>query len=34
MGLIAERPETGDVVGVQVSVNRLDKLQVEFPHEL
>ncbi len=34
MGLVAKRPETCDVVGVQVCVNGLDKLQVEFPDEL
>jgi hypothetical protein len=34
MGLVAQRPEARDVVGVQVRVNGLDQLQVEFPYEL
>ena len=32
--LSRKRAEPGDVVGMQMGVNRLDKLEVEFPYEL
>jgi hypothetical protein len=34
MRAVAQRPEAGDVVGVQVRVHRLDELQVELSDEL
>jgi len=34
MGLVEKRAEARDVIGVQVRVNRLDKLQVQLPHKL
>jgi hypothetical protein len=33
MGLVAERAQAGDVVGVHVGVDRLDELEVELPHQ-
>ena len=34
MGAVAQRAEPGDVIGVQVRVDRLDQLEVELAHEL
>ena len=34
VGAVAQRPEPGDVIGVQVRVDRLDQLQIELAHEL
>ena len=33
MGLVAQRAEAGDVVGMHVGVDRLDQLEVELPHQ-
>jgi len=34
MGTVAQRAETGDVIGMQVSVDRLDELQIELAQQL
>jgi hypothetical protein len=34
VGLVAQRAETGDVVGMQVGVHRLDELELELAYEL
>ena len=34
MGTVAQRAEPGDVVGVQMGVDRLHQLETEFLHEL
>ena len=34
MGAVAQRAEPGDVIGMQMGVDRLDQFQVEFANEL
>ena len=34
MGAVAQRAEPGDVIGMQMRVDRLDQFQVELAHEL
>ncbi len=34
VGAVAQRAEAGDVIGVQVRVDRLDQLEIELAHEL
>ena len=34
MRAVAQRAQAGDVVGVQMRVDRLDELEVEFLHQL
>ncbi len=34
MGAVAQRAEPGDVIGVQMGIDRLDQLEVKLAHEL
>jgi len=34
VGTVAQRAEPGDVVGVQMGIDRLDQLEVELAHKL
>ena len=34
MGAVAQRAEPGDVIGVQMGIDRLDQLEIEFAHQL
>ncbi|MCY1301398.1 hypothetical protein D9M70_510090 [compost metagenome] len=34
MGLVAQRPEPGDVIGMEMGIDRLDQPEVEFADEL